>query len=376
MVRLDARYDVVVAGGGPAGLAAAIVAAGCGASVLVLEQRAFPADKACGEGLLPPAVRALDRLGVLAEIAPADRRPFTGIRFVQENGSAATLPLPGTGGLGVRRTALVAAMARRAARLGVVLAERTAVRDVVRSPQAALVTTSAGEVRATLVVGADGLHSPLRRAAHLSAPPQARARFAVRQHLAIRPWSTCVEVYVDDLGEAVVTPVSDGAVNVNVVWEPDTIEHPSFATLCARFPALQARLASAEPVSTIRGAGPMARRALRRTDDRLVLIGDAGGFIDSIAADGLSMAFNAALVLGETLPGILAADATVASLAPYERAACGLFRNYRVVTSGLLWIARHPALRRRLVRYLAGHQAIGDAMMRGALRLMLATVPT
>ena len=377
MVRLAGAYDVVVAGGGPAGLAAAIVAAERGASVLVLEQRAFPPDKACGEGLLPPAVRALDRLGVLEAIAPADRRPFTGIRFVQEDGATATLPLPGEGGLGIRRTVLVEAMARRAARLGVTIADRTAVRGVERGRDAAVVTTSHGDVRALLVVAADGLHSPLRRAARLNAPPgRRRGRFAVRRHLAVRPWSTAVEVHVSSFGEAVVTPVSADAINVNVVWDPDTVDQPTFATLCERFPALHARLAHALPLSTIRGAGPMARLALRRTAERLVLIGDAGGFIDSIAADGMSMAFNAALVLGETLPAVLAGGASLASLAPYERAARRLFRNYRVVTGSLLWIARHPRLRWHLIHYLARHQAVGDAMMSGAMRLMLASTPT
>jgi flavin-dependent dehydrogenase len=373
--RLDGTtHDVVVVGGGPAGLAAAIVAADLGASVLVLEQRPLPADKACGEGLLPPAVRALDRLGVLGELAPDACRPFVGIRFVQPDDTSAVLPLP-SGGLGVRRTALVEAMGRRARTLGAVIADRTPVGGVERTTAGALIHTAHGDVHARLVVAADGLHSPLRRAAGLNVTPSARRRFAIRQHFAVRPWTDCVEVHVDDLGEAVMTPVGETAVNVNVVWDAATTEPPAFDTIGRRFPALHARLAGAPLLSTLRGAGPMERLATRRTAERMLLIGDAGGFIDSIAADGLSMAFNEALVLREMLPEVLAADATVASLAGYERGARRLFRGYRIVTRSLLWIAHHPALRRRLIRYLARHQAVGDAMMSGAMRLMLANVP-
>ncbi|MFY9851080.1 MAG: FAD-dependent oxidoreductase, partial [Trebonia sp.] len=51
--------DVLVAGGGPAGLATAIRCAQAGLSVTVAEPRAVPIDKACGEGLMPSAVARL-----------------------------------------------------------------------------------------------------------------------------------------------------------------------------------------------------------------------------------------------------------------------------------------------------------------------------
>ena len=56
--------DVVVAGGGPIGLAAALHAHRAGLSVVVREPRAGAIDKACGEGLMPGAVAELAALGV------------------------------------------------------------------------------------------------------------------------------------------------------------------------------------------------------------------------------------------------------------------------------------------------------------------------
>ncbi len=52
------RFDVVVIGGGPAGLAASIAAARVGLSVLVADVHQPPIDKLCGEGLLPDALEA------------------------------------------------------------------------------------------------------------------------------------------------------------------------------------------------------------------------------------------------------------------------------------------------------------------------------
>lgn len=47
--------DLLIAGGGPAGLATAIHGALAGLEVVVVEPRPTPIDKACGEGLMPGA---------------------------------------------------------------------------------------------------------------------------------------------------------------------------------------------------------------------------------------------------------------------------------------------------------------------------------
>jgi len=235
----------------------------------------------------------------------------------------------------------------------------------------AVVATTQGKIFGRQVVAADGLHSPLRKAAGLDAARNRRRRLALRQHYKIRPWTNFVEVYLDDKGEAVVTPVSDQSVGINFVWEDGVIEQPTIPILKARFPGLLARLGDAPPISSIRGAGPMARAATRRNSDRLVLVGDAAGFVDSISGDGLSIAFNSALILGMHLPEILKHNATKESMQPYERAARRLCRGYWVVTNGLLMVARHSRARRMIINSLMRHPGIFRELMSGAMRMMI-----
>ena len=99
-----AVIDLLVAGGGPAGLATAIYGARAGLEVVVVERRCGPVDKACGEGLMPHAVQQLHRLGV-----DAHGKPFDGITYL-DGQRCVTGRFRSGSGLGVRRTALHAAL--------------------------------------------------------------------------------------------------------------------------------------------------------------------------------------------------------------------------------------------------------------------------
>ena len=168
-----------------------------------------------------------------------------------------------------------------------------------------------------------------------------------------------------------VTPVSDESVSINFVWEDGVIEQPKIPVLASRFPALLARLANAPTISSVRGAGPMARASTRRNGDRMVLVGDAAGFVDSISGDGLSIAFNSALILGKHLPEILKHGATRESMQAYEREARRVYRGYWFVTKGLLVIARHPRARRTIINSLMRHPRAFTALMSSAMRMMV-----
>lgn len=321
--------DLLVAGGGPAGLATAIHAAQAGLEVVVAEPRPTPIDKACGEGLMPGAARALADLGV-----QVPGRPLLGIRYL-DGRHEAEARFRGAPGAGVRRTDLHAALARRAERVGVpVLPLRV---DAVRQDDACVI---AAGLTARYLAAADGLHSPIRRALGLGRPHGGPRRHGLRRHFAVAPWSDCVEVHWSPGAEAYVTPLAADLVGVAVL----TGEQGSFAHHLAAFPVLAERLRGGT-AGPVRGAGPMRQQVRARVAGRVLLVGDAAGYVDALTGEGLSLALSGAAALVRCVR-----DGRPEA---YEHLWRHLTRRHRALTRGLLWTREQPALAPHIVRAAA-----------------------
>jgi flavin-dependent dehydrogenase len=319
--------DLVVAGGGPIGMAAALHAHRAGLDVVVREPRQGPIDKACGEGLMPGAVAELAALGIHPE-----GRDLTGIRYVDgvSGGRGVAARFAFGPGRGVRRTVLHAALATAVQRAGIPIDHRP-VRSVRDAGDRVLVD---GEPAGHLVA-ADGLHSPVRRLLGLDATAQGRRRFGLRCHVEQAPWTSYVEVHWSPRAEAYVTPVAHDLVGVAVLTEAGT----RFDDVLAHFPVLRDRLSG--PRSRVLGAGPLRQRARTRSAGRVLLVGDAAGYVDALTGEGIAI-------------GLAQARAAVACIAAgrparYEAQARRLGRRHELLTRALLGATAHAEVRRRLV---------------------------
>jgi len=357
-------HDLLVVGGGPAGLALAAAAARRGLDVLLVEARRFPIDQPCGEGLLPAGLAALEALGLRARLGAADASLLTALRWIDAAGPALELALPAPGGLGVRRTALSAALLAAASEAGAQLLEAE-VSDHRRGAEAVELTTTAGPVRGRILVAADGRGSPIRGREGLDAGPPPRPRFGVRRHLALRPWTSAVEVHLGDGVEAYVTPA--GAARVGVAFLFERTVPGGWPSLLASFPALASRLAGVEAASEDRGAGPLVRGSTARVLDRLVLLGDAAGSIDPLSGEGVSLGLAGALELAALLPGAVAAGGSRGALLGWERAWGRRQRRAEAWTALLLAVARRPRLRRGLISLGAGRTRLLERVVASAL---------
>jgi len=353
-------WDVAICGGGPAGLAAAVHAARAGFSTLVLERTPGAPDKACGEGLMPRGLEAVERLSVLDAVPAGDRMPFRGIRYVQEDGSSVEARFRAGSGLGIRRTALSEAVQRKAREAGAEI--RT---TGVRGLSGGRLDTDDGPVEARLIVAADGLNSALRRAAGLELPVRGPRRFGLRRHLRLPPWNDLVEVHWSAGAEAYVTPIGPRCVNLAFLWQEDALaEKASFESLLDGFPALSERVRGAPVESEARGAGPLARRVKSRAAPGLALIGDAAGYVDAITGQGLSLAFTSAERLVRLLPRDLREPALTQALRRYDRSLRADWLRYALPARGLLALARRPKLRHSALSVLQRHPAWFSMLLR------------
>ncbi|MHC8496506.1 MAG: NAD(P)/FAD-dependent oxidoreductase [Actinomycetes bacterium] len=316
---------VAIVGGGPVGLAAALFAVRAGMQPVVIEAKDRDGDKACGEGLMPGVMPLLHELGL-----DPPGHDLLGVSYRQGTQQVDHL-FPGAPGRGVRRTTLVEAMRAEADRLGV---ERIWARVEGLTQDAAgvqLQCAGGDAVYADYVLACDGLHSTIARELGVAQQRSGRMRrYGLRQHFYCAPWSSMIEVHYAGDAEIYITPVSSDTVGVAVLG-PKGI---NLEQTIARVPELHTRLTGAAQASSLRGAGPFNYRVRRAQVGRVLLVGDAAGYVDAITGEGLRVGFAQAQE----------AIAAVRSGQPssYPKRWRAVTREFRVLTRGLVVVASSP----------------------------------
>lgn len=362
------RFDVVVAGAGPAGSSIAGLLGRAGAKVLLVDKAAFPREKPCGEGLLPHGAAVLRRIGAWPRAAEAGAR-FRGLRYGCGDISAqADFPRGGESGLAVCRERLDAALLGWALESSNVAFESGLfVQELLRDDEGRVVglqarSSSGASARwgSALTVGADGLHSVVRRRAGVPVRWPAAGRFGATAHIeAAGAPAERVEVRLGAGFEAYLTPVP-GGLSVALLFPASMLDRFSgepgvrgrgFLALLAEAAGPE-RFAEARLSSAVRLWGPLGPSVDRACGPGFALLGDSAGAPDPIAGEGLSLALTTAERAAPLLLEAAARGGTAASLAPYEPLRRELSESAWALSKLLLFASRRPWLARRVVERL------------------------
>jgi menaquinone-9 beta-reductase len=212
-----------------------------------------------------------------------------------------------------------------------------------------VVETGAGEIRAHVVVGADGLHSRVARWVGWARPPRRPHRYAFVGHAGSRGHGLDrVLVTVLDSCEVYTAPTSPDELLVAVLGSKSGLrtDGESVREAYARH-VRDAHPELSVEGSEVRGAGPFWVRPSTVAGRGVFLIGDAGGFLDPLTGDGMSDA----LVAASRLAGILGSK-DPGPEAAYRRWEAGKWRRRAFVSRLALLLTGSSVLAGRALRRL------------------------
>ena len=351
---MEADYDLIVAGAGPAGSACAITAARSGARVLLLEKDRFPRHKVCGEFVSPESLRLLnsllqgDSFQDLPQISSA--RIFLGGKALEIPISSAARSIP--------RYELDSALVAAARKAGVTVREEAAVRQVLPGKLFS-VTMEANTFKAKAVVNASGRWSYLTR---FKAPNQEKW-IGLKAHFSEASPPKSVDLYFFAAGYCGVQPVSESAVNVCAMVEAEAAT--SLERVLALHPRLWRRSRDWEQrFATISTSGLHFREP--KTEDRgMLLAGDSAAFIDPFVGDGISLALHGGTLAAQSLVPFLSGRSSLAEVHRQYRAAYAQKLAPALRNAGRLrrLLSAPPWLRSSLMG-IAGSRVVGELLVR------------
>ena len=295
-----APFDVLVVGTGPAGNTVALTCARAGLRVLLIEREALPRRKVCGGGLSPRALQALP-----LAIDPVVEQRIEGLWLGTSPQGPLLKRLPKPGAM-VRRETFDHFMALAAREAGATLEDRCAFLDFEREPGGLVrVITSQGEVRTRILVGADGVHSAVRKKALPTCKVKTVAAIEALveprpEHRGMLEGRALVDFQGIDGGYAWLFP-KEGHINAGLYRFRKTPANRDLKAVLHRFLETHPMLRGGK-ILDLRGYEiPVQAVPALETMDPVLLVGDAAGLAEAFFGEGIYYALRSGAAAGEAI---------------------------------------------------------------------------
>lgn len=362
---MNAQYDVIVVGAGPAGSTVSRLLAQKNFSVILLDRAAFPRDKPCGDGLPPGAVNQLRDLGLFDEFLRLSPYPITQMRFQTPNGSWLNLSFTAkekeSAFFTLARRELDSFLLNKAIESRVEFRQAEVAAPIVENGYVCGVYLKQNgilrELRARIIIAADGSNSILSKSL-LGCNRNGGSRF-----VAIRAYVEGLDLAAHSAeffwlknilpGYAWIFRINDSQINVGLglPFSCFRTQRKSLRQLLEEFLSSSVlkkraplKIELQRPASwIINMAGASSRK---RSMDGALFIGDAGYWVDPLSGEGMHNALHSARIAADVvLKALEKGDVSAAFLSNYDRQCQKEFGE--VIHRSLLlrrWLKRAPFL--------------------------------
>lgn len=370
-------YDVIIIGGGLAGLSAAILLARSQHSVLVLEKDSYPKHKVCGEYISMESWSFLQGLGLPLQSMQLPR--ISRLHVSDTRGNEVHAPLP-QGGFGISRHQLDALLAELAHDVGVTLVTK-AKADAASFSNGMHTVTANGEVYTGRVVcGTWGKRSNMDvkwQRSFIREKNNALSNYVgIKYHMRY-PWrQDTVALYNFRDGYCGVSPIEDDktcfcylTTAANLQRAGNDIKRLEMEVLCKN-KHLEEILTNAEPLySSPLAISQISFEKKELVYDHVLMLGDAAGVIAPLCGNGMSIAFHSAKIAAEYIDCFLSGDTSRAAMeqayiAHWKRSFAsrlsvgrmvqGLFGREMGTTLFLKIVKAMPGMQRALIKRTSG----------------------
>ena len=345
------RWDAIIVGAGPAGCAAAFDLATAGRSVVLLDRTEFPRHKACAGGLTRKSLRALRY-----PVTPVVRETVSAIVVERRSGEAATLASRNAVCAMTVRQELDAFCFQQTLASGAQFERIGPIESLEVRADGVLIRTAEREYRGQFLVGADGVHSRVRRLVYGDAPRWFRRGFALEAKVYPRNGSSSDLIF--DFapvrqGYGWVFPKHDH-LNVGMGVYNDSGEEALDRSRLAAY--IRGRYGDA-PVEHVTGQYlGFGAESAPPPERRVFLAGDAGGFADALTGEGIHGAIASGQAAAAAIDGELrggdSAQRTFAALTGQLR------KDLHLSATGARWFYGNLDL---------GYRALTAPVFRGAV---------
>jgi len=296
------EFDVIVVGGGLAGLTLAIHLAKAEIAILVIEKETYPNHKVCGEYVSNEVLPYLESLGVpLKNIATPQ---IDTLQISTRKGKSLTTKLP-LGGFGISRFAFDELLYQTALRAGVAFLFDTVTTIVFESDSFTIKTTAGHKLTAKVAVGAYGKRSVLDKKLDRGFSTQKSPWLGVKCHYDGDFPEDLVALHNFEGGYAGLSKTETGAINFCYLTTFESFKKqgsiPKFNEHCvAKNPYLGDFLSTATPLfEKPLSIAQISFAQKTPVTDHILMIGDSSGLIHPLCGNGMAMAIHAAKLAAE-----------------------------------------------------------------------------